>query len=407
MIQLGAFDARVAPGALDAYLRELETVTRVPLSEVVKGSDRIAFNAHTPDAQAPMTVMAIQKALTALGFFPGGKADGICGYRTLSAIRLFQEYVRSVEKLPCVPDGRFGPESQRHLQRWVDGRLEMAWKATIDRWQAGALGDTEYTRWLALLEKVKAHYSASPNRMLQLVNGYPGKTSTRKMADWDFSRKHIHLIGIRRSEANLKFDDILVLLIKGLVFKFQGSTDPGSVEVGAPGAPFLVQGQHDYHFGWHQKSYLALRPLDLGSGVLVVRSKSDFILDDADVAGGVKPEYTINIHWGGVGGQRLVDTWSKGCQVINGTAYLNPSNEVVSCAAFVGTNNTDIKNNPAKTRGAYNVLLDVVTALGSDLPTQTVKYMLLTASDLDLDPELKQTLAEAKAKAGSLMPTRG
>lgn len=33
----------------------------------------------------------------------------MCEYRTRAAMRLFQQYVRSVEKLPCVPDGRFGP----------------------------------------------------------------------------------------------------------------------------------------------------------------------------------------------------------------------------------------------------------------------------------------------------------
>ena len=404
MIQLGAYDDDVQPAARNGYLKELETITRVPFADVIAGSDRITFTAHSPGQREPMTVKAIQKGLKDLGFFPGGQDDGICGYRTLSAIRLFQEYVRSVEKLPCVPDGRFGPESQAHLQRWLSQGLRTIWAPTIEQWRAGTGGDTEYTRWLGFLGRVKAHYLGAPNRMLQLVNAFSGKSSTRKVTDWDFSPAHIHLIGIRRGEANLKFDDILILLIKGLVFKFQGSTDPGSVEDGAKGAPFLVQGQHDYHFGWHQRTYMALRPLDLGTGVLVVRSKSDFVLDEADLDGGVKPEATINVHWGGIGGQREVGTWSKGCQVINGAAYLTPSNEVVSCAGFVGLNNTEIRNNSSKTRGAYNMLLDLVTALGSDLPTQTVKYTLLTAPDLDLAPDLKQGLLEAQRKAGALLP---
>ena len=242
MIQLGAYDDGVAPAVRDAYLKELEAITRVPLAEIATSSDRIAFTAHSPGPREPMTVKAIQKALKDLGFFPGGKEDGICGYRTLSAIRLFQEYVRSVEKLPCLPDGRFGPESQAHLQRWLDQGLQMTWAPTIEQWRAGTLGDTEYTQWLALLDRVKAHYLGAPGRMLQLVNAFGGKTSTRKVADWDFSPAHVHLVGIRRSEANLKFDDILVLLIKGLVFKFQGSTDPGSVEDGAPGHPSSCKG---------------------------------------------------------------------------------------------------------------------------------------------------------------------
>ena len=143
MIQLGAFDDGVAPAARDAYLKELETITRVPLADIAASSDRIAFTAHSPGPREPMTVTAIQKALKDIGFFPGGKEDGICGYRTLSAIRLFQEYVRSVEKLPCVPDGRFGPESQAHLQRWLDQGLQMAWAPTIEQWRARTLGDTD------------------------------------------------------------------------------------------------------------------------------------------------------------------------------------------------------------------------------------------------------------------------
>ena len=70
----------------------------------------------------------------------GGTADAICDYRTLSAIRLFQEYVRTVEKLPCDPDGRFGPQSQRHLKRWIDGGIQTEWAPTIEGWQAGTLG---------------------------------------------------------------------------------------------------------------------------------------------------------------------------------------------------------------------------------------------------------------------------
>ena len=77
-------------------------------------------------------------------------------------------------------------------------------------------------------------------------------------------------------EAETWGDKEFVLLIKGLVFKFQGSTDPGATSHQL-GAPFLVQGQHDYHFGWHKNHHLAVRPSD--KGVLVVRSKGDFRLD--------------------------------------------------------------------------------------------------------------------------------
>lgn len=48
---------------------------------------------------------------------------------------------------------------------------------------------------------------------------------------------------------------------------------------------------------------------------------------------------------------------------------------------------------------AYNVLLDLATALSGDTGSSTVKYMLLTEQDLDLDPKLRQELADARARA--------
>lgn len=392
MIKLGSFDADTTAAARTAYLDQVKALTRVALTDVAAGIDRLELQPFVPDAAQTMSVADVQRALTKAGFFPGGKPDGICGYRTQSAIRLFQEYVRSVEQHDCLPDGRFGPETQRHLQRWLDGGLQTVWAPTIAQWQAGTMSTGEYAEWLALLAATKAHYLASPNRMLQLVNASAQKSDTRKVADWDAGPGRIHLIGIRRSEAGGKFDDIFVLLLKGLVFKFQGSTEPGASDNPA-GRPFLVQGQHDYHYGWHQKKYLALRPN--GNGVLVVRSKNNDVLDEADLANGLEVNGTINIHWGGRGLTADVKSWSEGCQVINGSVYLAPGHELVSCAKFAALNNGDIAANPAHTRGAYNVLLDLVTALGSDL-TPTVTYTLLVDADLDRAPALRQGLADAR-----------
>ena len=239
--------------------------------------------------------------------------------------------------------------------------------------------------------------------MLRLVGAFAGATDTRSVARWDFAPGgNVHLVGIRRSERSGKFDDIFVLLIKGLVFKFQGSTEPGASS-NALGAPFLVQGQHDYHFGWHKKEYLALRPQHLDRGVLVVRSKDDMRLDEADLKNGLEANASINIHWGGKGMKFDVKTWSEGCQVINGTVYLNEKNKLIDCSAFAATNNAEVAGSPSKTRGAYNVLLDLVTALSSDLKGNSVKYTLLTEEDLDLDPALKQGLADARARVRQLL----
>jgi len=397
MMVLGCCDSNISQTAFHAYEQLVEGIARVPMAEVRDGGDKLTFKKHTPDDKQPMTVRQVQQALSASGFFPGGAADAICGYRTLSAIRLFQEYVRTVEKLPCDPDGRFGPQSQSHLKRWIDSGNQTEWTPTIERWQAGTLAQAEYTEWLSLLGKVKDKYVDNPNRMLQMVNAFAGATDTKKVTQWDFNPSHIHLIGIRRNEFIGKFDDVFVLLIKGLVFKFQGSTEPGASS-NPSGTPFLVQGQHDYHFGWHRRQYLALRPH--GKGVLVVRSKDDKRLDDRDLDNGLEANASINIHWGGKGGRFDVKTWSEGCQVINGTLYINHNNEFINCSGFAARNNTEVAENRSKTRGAYNVLLDLVTALSGDTGSSTVKYMLLTEQDLDLDPKLMQGLADARAEAG-------
>lgn len=399
MIKLGSFDDDTTESARAAYIRQVKELTRVALADVAAGIDRLELAKYSPDAAQPMSVAAVQEALQRLGFYPGGTVDGICGYRTQSAIRLFQEYVRSVEKLDCLPDGRFGPASRRHLQRWLDQGVQSAWAPAIAAWQAGTIDGSEYAEWLDLLNRVKAHYLAMPNRMLQLVNAFARSSDTRKVAQWDFGPGAVHLVGIRRAEKGDKFDDIFVLLIKGLVFKFQGSTEPGASSNPA-GRPFLVQGQHDYHFGWHQRRYLALRPQ--AAGVLVVRSKNNDVLDDADLDNGLEANATINIHWGGKGLKADVKTWSEGCQVINGSVYVGPANEIVSCASFAALNNGEVASNPGKTRGAYNVLQDLVTALGSDV-SPTVRYTLLAEGDLDLALTLKSGLMDARARVMPLL----
>jgi len=398
VIFLGSYDSSVTQADRDAYLKQAAVISGGRGDKVEDGSDKLSFAQHAPDVQQTMTVADMQQALKTIGFFPGGKVDGICGYRTRAAMRLFQEYVRSVEKLPCVPDGRFGPSTQAHLQRWTSNGVVSQWAETIDRWQKGTLAQTEYSDWLSLLEKVKEKYLASPTEMLRLVNAFPRQTDTRKVADWDFGPSAIHLVGVRRSEKTNKFDDLFVLLIKGLVFKFQGSTDPGATS-NPLGAPFLVHGQHDYFFGWHKSQHLAVRPTD--KGVLVVRSKGDFRLDDADVSKGLEANSTIHIHWGGKGLTRDVNKWSEGCQVISGSAYLGPNNERVDCSSFVATNNTEVASDPSKTRGAYNLLADLVLGLGSDLPGSVVRYMLLMEQDLALTSS--PLVADARGKASVLL----
>lgn len=386
MIELGCVDADVSDEACAAYLGIVERTTRLALSDVANTLDKVATKRMLPLSPGAMSVAQVQENLKTLGFFPGGEADGICGYRTHSAIRLFQEYVRSVEKQACVPDGRFGPKTQAHLQRWLDSGARPDWSP-----HAG-----EYEAWLGLLEAAKQKYLAQPGPVLEKVNAFAGASDTRKVQDWDFAGPgNIHLVGLRRNEANNKFDDVFVLLMKGLVFKFQGSTEPGASEH-PEGPPHLAPGQHNYHFGWHKRSYLALRPQN--AGVLIARAGADKRLDEADWEKGLRPEPTINIHWGGRGMGRDVNHWSEGCQVINGEVYVNPAGEMISCSAFAATSPSEAATRHDKTRGAYNLLVDLVTALSGDMPSNTVKYTLLTEPDLDLAPSLKQSLAESRER---------
>ncbi len=397
MIELGCCDPDVSDAACNAYCQEVERLARLPLAEVKPGRDKVSLRRLAAPPAGAMGVAQVQQALQQIGFFPGGRVDGICGYRTQSAIRLFQEYLRTVEGLALVPDGRLDAPLQAHLQRWRDGGLAPSrWAPSLARWQAGSADIGEYSAWLALLAQARAQRGASPDRLQQMVEAFGGASDTRKLARWDVDgRDTAHLIGIRRDEMTGKFDDVFVLLVKGLVFKFQGTTEPGATK-DPRGLPFLVPGQHDYHFGWHQRTYLALRPQ--GPGVLVVRSANDQRLDDADLARGLEPNATINVHWGGKGLTRDVGGWSEGCQVINGTVYLDPSGQLVDCGAFTATNQAELDANPARTRGAYNVLVDLVTALASDLPSPTVRYTLLTQAELALAPALADGLAAARAQ---------
>ena len=394
MIRLGTHDLDVPDDVRAAYARLLREATRVDLSDVQAGQDRMEFHALASAAGQSMTVAEVQGALKALGFFPGGTVDGLCGYRTHSAIRLFQEYVRSVEDEGGVPDGLFGPTTEAHLRRWLDQGKRPDWNSTVEAWRAGALGGTEYARWLELGRKAQAKYAAAPTRLLRMVRDFGAPTDTHPVEDWDFGPHRIHLFGIRRDQFGGKFDDVFVFLLKGLVFKFQGSTEPGSSSH-PDGRPFLVPGQHDYHFGWHQLRYLALRPRGVGGGVLVVRSKNDAVLDDADLDRGLSTNASINVHWAGKGLAMDVKNWSEGCQVIAGSVYLNHRGDFVDCSDFVAANNGDVS--ASRTRGAYNVLVDLATALTGDMPDTTVRYTLLHEADLELDTTLGDDLARARA----------
>ncbi len=391
MITLGVFDPDVQDRALDEYVQYTHKLTGVQEwsgKRQLRGDKEGEWvNFQKADA-SDMKVKEVQQFLKDAGFF-SGKIDGICGYRTTSAIRLFQEYVRTVEGDASIgfPDGKLGPTSLNHVKRWKASNKKADWTNF-----SSAKPSPEYTKWVALLGKVKQKYSATPNKMLQLVNQFSQPSDTIKPAGWDFNPSKIHLVGVRRNEAKLaasagqrKFDDGFALLINGLVFKFYGSTDPGETK-NPSGAPFLVQGQHLYRFGWHKLSdqnrvYHALKPLT--TGVLVVRSK-DMALTEADLAGGLERNNSINIHWGGEG-ISTIGAWSEGCQVFVGKGYISHNGKVVDCSKYAAPNYSTLGtavNGVYQTKGAYTVLGDLVAAFSDE--DNVVRYMLLYEQDLAL-----------------------
>lgn len=190
-------------------------------------------------------VAELQHFLYKAGFMPRGVIDGIFDYVTQAAARLFQEYVRTIDAegdKNMVPDGIVGNGTMQHVQRWKNQGKIADWGQAITN------PSKEYKDWIHLLNQSKTYYQSNPGPIMKAVNALEKTYSTIKAGDWNFSPDEIHLIGIRRnqtkSESNRRAnDDLFILLVNGMVFKFWGSTDPSKNMVGTSlKAPFLVEG---------------------------------------------------------------------------------------------------------------------------------------------------------------------
>ncbi|SDE59407.1 Putative peptidoglycan binding domain-containing protein [Pricia antarctica] len=394
-LTLGSFDVGRIKTAEDrkAYLRQYHKGGIEDLTEkMVFNDDDLKKNREFTELTGN-EVTQLQEFLFHKGFMPRGVIDGVFDYVTQAAVRLFQEYVRSVEGLKIDVDGIVGSGTMKHMERWgADAEKVSDWK----KWSSDN-PTPEYTQWLALLNKAKSYYKVNSNPILDQVKQFGkdsagGKeTDTRKVDDWDFDPKQVHLIGIRRGQ-NLgssarESDDLFVLLIKGMVFKFWGSTDPSQAmaynaknKKGRFDEAFLVEGQHKYKFGWHNSVYRALKPY--GKGVLVFRDRNDDnALTEADLEVGLDPEpnHTINIHWSGIG----KTNFSAGCQVIAGQSYINHKDEGVDCASFAAYGDGQLGNGKF-TKAAYNVLADLIVSY-SEPGIDCIYYTLGREKSLDID----------------------
>jgi hypothetical protein len=155
---------------------------------------------------------------------------------------------------------------------------------------------------------------------------------------------------------------MFVLLLNGATWTFYRSTDPNPRMADRADEPPSMRGQHRYRFGWHKLSdpnrvYRAFRPASARRTDLPRRP-------ERRCADGRRPprwperEPTINIHWSRAG----TSNWSAGCQVIAGRRYVNHRGQTVDCGAFAARGYAEL---PGKTRAAYNVLLDLVSAFAS------------------------------------------
>lgn len=349
-------------------------------------------------------VRELQDFLIVAGFLPATETHGVFSYRTQAGARLFQEYVRTMEGRADFfpPDGLVGNKTWAQIDRWKEQGLTSEW--------AGFTAQNpspEYSVWLGLLAKAKSHYQANIGPVLQHVETLLSrpdapKTGTRKIADWKTDADTIHFIGLRRNEHSSvhRNDDLYVLLIRGLAFKFFGSTDPQVDESHGKGRPFLTEGQHAYHFGWHKihtksghpdRVYRALKPS--GNGVLVFRDRVDFngSLSTAEIARGLDPtpNPTINIHWAGMD----ASNFSAGCQVIAGLSYINHLNKLQDCSAFAARSYRDLA--AGKTRGAYNIFTDLLLCF-SPPGVQEIAYTLGRDESLFLSDQMGEQFAAAR-----------
>lgn len=314
-------------------------------------------------------VETLQTFLNQSGFMPNHQPDGIFGYETLAGVRLFQEYMRTFKgKTNMMPDGLAGKGTFAGMIEWQTQSYGVC------DWAKGTV-TPEYTKWLKLLADRKAHFLNNPNAIFSLRENYGKSTDTRKIADWDVSADTVHLIGVRRKQGNgytaaLDDHDFFVLLINGMAFSFFGSTAPNP-KLSNTHIPFLVEGQHHYHYSWHHLSdakqvYKAWKPAS--AGVLVVRETTDqeskdVITDTAKMQSLLDPtpNLSINIHWSGRGSYNF----SAGCQVIGGSGYVNNKRQVIDDGLLAAKNKNELhkvtttKFTGQKTKGAYNMLIDL------------------------------------------------
>lgn len=399
LLKLGTADSGNQPTNLKNYLKSIHATLHPTLQNRAQFRDESQW--RSVQTIPGNEVKELQQFLMDAGFLLPDTPDGIYGYRTRAGARLFQEYVRSVEGIAAIgtPDGVVGNNTRKHIQRWKDGNLKSEWgKASVEN------QSIEFTRWMNILRSMHEGLKQNSNLVLDMVNAYPKKSDTLPISEWSFDDKDIHFIGIRRNYDTKEWkrgnDDVFILLINGMVFKFWGSCDPNP-KGSRTDEPYLVEGQHLYQLGWHkmserEKAYMALKPKTVGTLVYRDRTGAN-ALTEANVRKGLTgPNNSINIHWSGIGSYNF----SAGCQVIAGASYINHKDEVVDCSGFASKSYAGLKKVagvPRKTKGAYNLLADLV-AVYRRKENNTVRYTLGRDVNLNMTADFDMSYAETLLK---------
>lgn len=394
-LRLGHYDRGTEPASWRDYLgRYHEASMR---SDAFRGDPNGVW--RKPAALNGGPIADLQKSLKDLGFLPAGPVDGLFGYRTLAAVRLFQEYMRTLGGKPELgqPDGLVGRKTAAALEGALDANLRCRWTVAGRRSEAP---------WLAILEAAKRKYRADYRQILPDLFGR--SSDTLPPDRWETGRAEVHIIGIRRSAWAASLDnagrrmnnDVFVVICNGRVMRCFGSTDPNPRMSDHPGGiPFLCKGQHDYRFGFHrlanrgEKCYRALRPAS--RGVRVVRdTDGDKRLSSGDLLD-PSPNPTINLHWSGRGSSN----WSAGCQVIGGAVYLDVAGNTVDCWDHAAPGYAGLGS--AAGRGAYDVIMSWITVCSADITRSgRIRYTLVEEADLKaFAPDLHQETVGAFAIA--------
>lgn len=408
VLRLGRVDADVAYGKAEreAFLRYYHHPHGFHRHEVRFRDD--TRNCWYPwEHLAGNRVREHTRFLHAAGFMPNATHDGIYGYVTQAATRLFQEYVRTIDRPeahrrrdpPSWPDGVVGTDTLHYRAEWErDNR--------VCRWAAPGEATPDYLRWMAYLPRVAQYYADKPGPELEALASAEHRGDSLLPAAWTFDADEVHLIGIRLGADRAPDgdrrapDDLFVLLVNGRSFYFWGSTDANP----APGREgYLIETQHRYRLDWHNigtgrrdRIYKAARPA--GAGVMVIRDVHDHdALTTANRRNGFDPvpNPTFNIHWSGLG----ISNWSAGCQVASGKNYVNDTGDLISCVDYAARTDRErgrrrSTGGPRLTMGAYTVLSDLVLCYTPrpDLTKKpTFPYTLLGEATFDRVPGMDRT----------------